>query len=74
MTPAILLALALSPTAADAQQRKAYALEGFEIIGEVQKPQVTLFVSRKNVNTDASLELRESFIPKIMKSLEKKPF
>jgi hypothetical protein len=74
MTLSILLAIALAPAPADAQQRKAYALEEYAIIGDVQKPQVTLFVSRKNVNTDASLELRESFIPRIMKSLEKKPF
>jgi hypothetical protein len=41
---------------------------------EVQKPTVTLFVSRQNINTDATLELRESFVPRIIESVEKKPF
>jgi hypothetical protein len=35
---------------------------------------VTLFVSRQNINTDATLELRESFVPRIIESVEKKPF
>ena len=38
------------------------------------KPTVTLFVSRQNINTDATLELRESFVPRIIESVEEKPF
>ncbi len=74
MQRAVIIALLLLPGLASARDRKAYALETFEIVGDIQKPQVTLIINRKNLNTDASLELRESFVPKIIDSLEKKPF
>lgn len=74
MRRALLLVFLLVPGLADARERKAYALEEFKIEGEVQKPQVTIFITRQNLDTDASLELRESFVPKIMRSLEKAPF
>ena len=61
-------------TAAFAQQRRVLLLEEEVIKGEVQKPTVTLFVSRQNINTDATLELRESFVPRIVESVEKRPF
>lgn len=57
-----------------AQSRTVLLLEEEVIKGEVQKPTVTLFVTRQNINTDATLELRESFIPRIIESVEKKPF
>ncbi|HCH63626.1 MAG TPA: hypothetical protein DFR83_12540 [Deltaproteobacteria bacterium] len=61
-------------TAALAQSRTVLLLEEEVIKGEVQKPTVTLFVSRQNINTDATLELRESFVPRIIESVEEKPF
>ena len=41
---------------------------------EVQKPQVTMFINRQNLNTDAGLVLKQSFIPKIVESVDKKVF
>ena len=75
-TVAMALALfaGLAATAALAQQRRVLLLEEEVIKGEVQKPTVTLFVSRQNINTDATLELRESFVPRIVESVEKQPF
>lgn len=70
---AVLFGLAAASTAA-AQGRKVLLLEDVTIEGEVQKPTVTLFVSRQNLNTDATLELRESFVPRIVESVEKRPF
>jgi hypothetical protein len=64
----------LAATTALAQQRRVLLLEEEVIKGEVQKPTVTLFVSRQNINTDATLELRESFVPRIVESVEKRPF
>ena len=54
---------ALVGSVASAQSRTVLLLEEEVIKGEVQKPTVTLFVSRQNINTDATLELRESFVP-----------
>ena len=61
-------------SAAYAQSRTVLLLEEEVIKGEVQKPTVTLFVTRQNINTDATLELRESFVPRIIESVEKQPF
>jgi hypothetical protein len=71
---ALALFAGLAATTALAQQRRVLLLEEEVIKGEVQKPTVTLFVSRQNINTDATLELRESFVPRIVESVEKRPF
>jgi hypothetical protein len=42
--------------------------------GRVQKPVIDIFMRRQNLHTDYKLELRESFLPKIVESVEKKPF
>ena len=49
-------------------------LEDLEIEGKYRKPEITIFITRQNLSTDYELELRESFVPKIVKSVEKKPF
>lgn len=68
------IAAAQVGSVAHAQGRTVLLLEEEVIKGEVQKPTVTLFVTRQNINTDATLELRESFVPRIIESVEKKPF
>jgi predicted NACHT family NTPase len=70
----VVAAVAGFGSVAAAQSRTVLLLEEEVIKGEVQKPTVTLFVSRQNINTDATLELRESFVPRIIESVEKKPF
>jgi hypothetical protein len=76
MSVPVLFALAAAGFGAGAfaQSRTVLLLEEEVIVGEVQKPTVTLFVTRQNINTDATLELQESFVPKIIESVEKKPF
>jgi len=74
---ALALAVGLGTGAAYAQGQnkgRRLLLETFEIEGEVQKPQITILISRQNLNTDATLELRESFVPRIVESVQKKPF
>jgi hypothetical protein len=70
----VVAAVAGFGSVAAAQSRTVLLLEEEVIKGEVQKPTVTLFASRQNINTDATLELRESFVPRIIESVEKKPF
>ena len=62
----------LSSPVAEAQSRRL-VFEETVIEGEVQKPEITIFITRQNLGTDYVLELKESFIPKIIESLEKKP-
>jgi hypothetical protein len=67
------LGLSLVPTSASAQGRRL-VIEETVIEGKVQKPEITIFITRQNLDTGYSLVLRESFIPKIIESVEKKPF
>lgn len=53
---------------------QTYIDEAIEIKGEIQLPSVQIFISRQNLNSDYELELEESFLPKIVESVETKPF
>jgi hypothetical protein len=69
------LGVALFSASATAEEGKKRRTIGEIIIdGEVQKPQVTMFINRQNLNTDAGLVLKQSFIPKIVESVDKKVF
>ena len=46
---------------------------GFIVRGEVQKPEVFISINRNNASKAYELELRESFIPKILESMKKNP-
>lgn len=70
----VVVALAMSAsTPADAQTRRL-VFEDISVEGRVQKPVIDIFMRRQNLHTDYKLELRESFLPKIIESVEKKPF
>ena len=64
--------LGVAPDAA-AQQRKKIVLSEFVIEGRVQKPQAFLLLQRQNLNFEG-LELKQSFVPKIISSVRKQPF
>jgi len=72
LVSAILLTFAAM--AASQVHAQTYIDEAIEIEGEVQLPSVQIFISRQNLNEDYELELDESFLPKIIESIEKKPF
>ena len=55
-------------------QTRRLVFEETAIEGKVQKPEITIFITRQNLHTDYQLDLRESFIPKIVESVEMKPF
>lgn len=46
----------------------------FVVIGEVLKPEITVVISRENLNKAYDLKLEESFLDKIVQSVEKEPF
>lgn len=72
-TPILALAVSLMAAPADAQARRI-VIEEEVITGKIRKPEVTLFVARQNLDTDYQLELRKTFVPRVVKSVEKKPF
>ena len=70
---AIVLLTLWGSSTADAQTRRL-VFEEISVEGRVQKPVIDIFMRRQNLHADYKLELRESFLPKIIKSVEKKPF
>lgn len=70
----LIVALVLAATSTAWAQARRMIFEETVIEGKVQKPEITIFITRQNLNTNYNLELRESFIPKIVKSVEEKPF
>ena len=73
MGGALLALLWPGPLAAQTQKRKKIVLSEFVIEGRVQKPQAFLLLQRQSLNFEG-LELKRSFVPKIIKSIEKDPF
>lgn len=73
----LLTTAALWATDAEAQRKKVVFgenTEGSVVEGYVHKPEVGYIITRQEQEDLETLQLRESFIPKIVKSVEKKPF
>ena len=58
-----------SPTEDDMFDENVFTIEG-----EIQRPDINIFIVKKNLDKAYELKLRESFIPKIKESMKKKPF
>lgn len=69
------LALSAAPgaQAAEAKKKKVIRLEQITVEGRIQKPQAFYILQRSNLNFD-ELEKTESFLPKVVKSVEMDPF
>ena len=68
---AALLAGLLAPSGGGAAPQ---TFEEFVVVGEVLKPEITVVISRENLNKAYELELDESFLDKIIESVERSPF
>ena len=67
--------LGVAQQASAQSRRTVYRFEDVEeIVGEVQKPEIEVLISRQNLNSSYTLELRESFLQKIVESVEQTPF
>jgi hypothetical protein len=69
-----LLAAFAMPLSASAQSENRHVLEGKQVIGDVHKPNVMVVITRQNLNEDYEVQLRESFLPQIVESVERGPF
>lgn len=66
----ILVALAVPSGGRAAPQ----TFEEFVVVGEVLKPEITVVISRENLNKAYELKLDESFLDKIVDSVNRAPF
>jgi hypothetical protein len=53
--------------------KKVIRLEAITVEGRIQKPQAFYILPRSNLNFD-ELNRTESFVPKVIKSVDKEPF
>jgi len=67
------LALATTANAQSSGERKVIRLEAIKVEGRIQKPQAFYILQRSNLNFEG-LELKQSFVPKIVDSVRKAPF
>ena len=51
-----------------------FQFEEEEIVGEVQKPEITVIISRENLNKAYEFEFDEDFLERIVDSVEYEPF
>jgi len=65
---ALLLLLAAEPS-----NRRVMRLDAVKVEGRIQKPQAFYILQRSNLNFEA-LQLRETFLPRVGKALDDKPF
>ncbi|MCB9686767.1 MAG: hypothetical protein H6738_13415 [Alphaproteobacteria bacterium] len=50
------------------------ASEDFVVTGEVLKPEITVVISRENLNKPFDLKLDENFLDRIIESVKQPPF
>ncbi len=54
-------------------QRKVIRLEAIKVEGRIQKPQAFYILQRSNLNFEG-IELKRSFVTRILESIEREPF
>jgi hypothetical protein len=67
------LALASDARAQNPRKKNVIKLGEFKIEGTIQKPQAFYILQRSSLNFEG-LELKNSFVPKILRSVEQAPF
>ena len=68
-----LLLIGLSTPAFSQEETEELEDDVFRVEGELQKPDVFMTINRDNASKAYELELRETFVPKILESMKKNP-
>lgn len=55
-------------------QGRAITLDEIKVQGEIQRPDVPMIVLRSNLDQGYDLVLLESFLPRIIESVDQRPF
>lgn len=74
LAAALVIGLVASPASAAAQtQKKVIRLDTLTVEGKIQKP-MAIYILQRSILNFGELERAESFLPKVVKSVEKDPF
>ncbi len=68
----VLASFALVAASANAAPRRVIRLDAIKVEGRIQKPQAFYILQRSNLSFEA-LQLKESFVPRILASVEALP-
>jgi len=69
----VLLLLAQAKPATTPAKKRVIRLDAITVEGRIQKPQAFYILQRSNLSFD-DLSRTESFVPKVVQSVEKEPF
>lgn len=67
----LMVAALLTPTGVAATD---FSDDEFVIVGEILKPEITVVISRENLAKAYDLKLEESFLDRIIESVQSEPF
>lgn len=67
----VAMAFAAAPALA---QSRGLRFEESEIVGKIQKPEIQILITKQNLTPKYELQLEESFLPKVVESVQRKPF
>jgi hypothetical protein len=70
---ALMILLAMPALAQEAKKKKVIRLDALTVEGKIQKPQAFYILQRSNLNFD-DLSHPESFVPKVVQTVDKQPF
>ena len=70
---ALMILLAVPALAQEAKKKKVIRLDALTVEGKIQKPQAFYILQRSNLNFD-DLSHPESFVPKVVQTVDKQPF
>ncbi len=70
----VFFAAALFAWPAVAQDDGSMDVGPMTIVGKIQKPEVVVEITRENLDKGFDLELRESFLRKVIEALDRAPF
>ena len=71
---AVFLILSIAPGVACAQQSSSFKFKEKKVIIKIPKPEIGIYIDKQNLTPKYDLELRESFLPKVFDSVDRKPF
>lgn len=74
MTSLRTLLLFLAVIAPASAQSRGIRFSDTQIVGKIQKPEIQIFITKQNLTPKYELDLRESFLPRVVESVEQKPF
>lgn len=71
---ALPLLAAILATPARADDSKVLKMKDTTVVGKIQKPEIAILITKQNLDPPYDLQLKESFVPRILESVEQKPF